>query len=370
MLQKKNYLVLSGSCYFARFFRSKSNELLVTHQSYSHLGRTYIAPYKSVNVDQEGVLRFKFWKANENLKGSSFDVVQSPTDPYFQNVLDVSEGVIFETSLKLPIKSPSNPLLWSGFIIEMGTAKQNKTVTFISINDEGVCNIGEINSPYDVNATSIHTWNRELGLSEGKIVSIRLLYRRDMLELYLEDFLLPVYLISKKSSGRVGLIPNSAKKLFSQVNGWKMSLPGEPIDIAVNGVASCSGFYKNSTTYSCEKANDGDLSTRWSSELPYDGLPRWWYVDLGTVTQVNEVRIVWEKAYAKGYELQVASELGREASTWTTFYNQTDGKGNTETISGISISGRHFRIFCYERFSGSAWGFSIFEFMLFNNTQT
>jgi len=44
----KNYVVLSGSCYFARFFRGPSMELLTTHQSYSRVGRTYIAPYKLV----------------------------------------------------------------------------------------------------------------------------------------------------------------------------------------------------------------------------------------------------------------------------------------------------------------------------------
>jgi hypothetical protein len=45
-----------GSCYFSRFFRDRG-ELLVTHQSFSREGRTYVAPFKAVEADEEGTLR-------------------------------------------------------------------------------------------------------------------------------------------------------------------------------------------------------------------------------------------------------------------------------------------------------------------------
>ena len=41
----------------------------MTHQSFSHLGRTYIAPYKAVELDRQGTLRMKFWPVNVGLKG-------------------------------------------------------------------------------------------------------------------------------------------------------------------------------------------------------------------------------------------------------------------------------------------------------------
>ena len=70
----KNLAVLTGSCYFARFNRARgSDEVLVTHQSYSHAGHTYIAPYKVADVDDEGTLRFKY---------NGFDIILGP-----QNIL-------------------------------------------------------------------------------------------------------------------------------------------------------------------------------------------------------------------------------------------------------------------------------------------
>ena len=46
-----------------------------------------------------------------------------------------------------------------------------------------------------------------------------------MLELYLDDFLMPVYLMPA-TTGRVGLLP-AAARLVSAVQLWDMSLPGE-----------------------------------------------------------------------------------------------------------------------------------------------
>ena len=73
----KNYVVLTGSCYFARFFRGPAMELLVTHQSDSHQGRTYIAPYKEAAVDDEGVMRMMFWAANEGFKAEAVPTTRS-----------------------------------------------------------------------------------------------------------------------------------------------------------------------------------------------------------------------------------------------------------------------------------------------------
>ena len=61
-------------------------------------------------------------------------------------------------------------------------------------------------------------------MAPGVAVSLRVLYRRDMLEVYLNDFLFPVYLMPP-SRGRLGLIP-STTSLVSHVRRWEMSLPG------------------------------------------------------------------------------------------------------------------------------------------------
>lgn len=68
-------------------------------------------------------------------------------------------------------------------------------------------------------------WERDLSPQQlGASVQARLLYRRDMLELYLNDFLYPVYAFTR-STGRIGITNSSA---VTDVRRWQMSLPGEP----------------------------------------------------------------------------------------------------------------------------------------------
>ena len=110
-----NYEVLTGNCYFARFFRGENqSEVLVTHQSYSHAGKTYIAPYKHADVDSAGTLRFKWWAQNEGFKGTplhplGLDHVDSQQhDGFFLDPVNVSEGVVLEVpSLVLPTQAPA-----------------------------------------------------------------------------------------------------------------------------------------------------------------------------------------------------------------------------------------------------------------------
>jgi hypothetical protein len=112
-----NYEVLTGNCYFARFFRGvNQSEVLVTHQSFSHAGHTYIAPYKHADVDSAGTLRFKWWAQNEAFKGEPLPLRElglPATDAqqnrgFFADTVNVSEGVILETSsVTLPAHAPA-----------------------------------------------------------------------------------------------------------------------------------------------------------------------------------------------------------------------------------------------------------------------
>ena len=59
----------------------------------------------------------------------------------------------------------------------------------------------------------------------GANVSLRVLYRRDMVEAYLDDYLFPVYLMPP-SRGRIAVLP-AASALVTNVRRWNMSLPGD-----------------------------------------------------------------------------------------------------------------------------------------------
>lgn len=226
----KNFEVLPNahSAYFARFFWGAEGELLVTHQTFSHAGRTYVSPFKRALVDDEGTLRFGWWPRNENLKGTKLP----PLEPHSKalGVANRSMGAIVEATLKLP-PSPtaSDAALLPGLVIEtvggggvIATVDSQGAVTLSTVADASA----------PTNATMVEwgKFERGLELPAEATVSVRLLYRRDMLEFYLNDFLFPVYLMPA-TTGRLGVLP-AAADLLSGVELWAMSLPGEDLRAA------------------------------------------------------------------------------------------------------------------------------------------
>ena len=101
---RKNRVLLPAarSCYFTRFFRGPGMALLVTHQSFSHVGRTYIAPYKAAHVDAEGTMRLAWWEGNQNLKAVPELPATITPAGWFMPPVDVDVGAIFEASFALP----------------------------------------------------------------------------------------------------------------------------------------------------------------------------------------------------------------------------------------------------------------------------
>jgi hypothetical protein len=101
-------------------------------------------------------------------------------------------------------------------------------------------------------------------------------------------------------------------------------------------------------------AVDGNTGTRWSSQFSD---PQWLQVDLGTSQQVCQVVLTWEAAYATAYQIQVSSD----ATTWTSIYSTTTGKGGIETLT-VSGTGRYLRMYGTARATG--WGYSLWELMV------
>ena len=73
-------------------------------------------------------------------------------------------------------------------------------------------------------------------------------------------------------------------------------------DLACLQPAVASSF-EDSNVCSCEAelAVDGLPGTRWGSTLRSD--PQWIYVNLGTPTTFDSVKLRWEAAYGKNYEV-------------------------------------------------------------------
>jgi hexosaminidase len=84
-------------------------------------------------------------------------------------------------------------------------------------------------------------------------------------------------------------------------------------------------------------------------------------VDLGTVQTVNRVVLAWEAAYGKNYQIQ----LSNDGTNWTTVYTRTNGTGGTETLTFPNATGRYVRMYGTAR--GTQWGYSLWEFEVFND---
>ncbi|MBY9078826.1 fibronectin type III domain-containing protein [Paenibacillus sp. HN-1] len=102
-----------------------------------------------------------------------------------------------------------------------------------------------------------------------------------------------------------------------------------------------------------QMAVDGDSSTRWSSVYSD---PQWISVDLGAVTPVNGVKLNWEVAYAKAYQIQVSTDN----TTWTTVYATTEGDGGIDNVSFETSNARYVRMYGTQR--ATNYGYSLWDF--------
>jgi len=107
------------------------------------------------------------------------------------------------------------------------------------------------------------------------------------------------------------------------------------------------------------KAVDGNTTTRWSSAFSD---PQWIYVDLGSTQSICHVKLNWEAAYGKSYQIQTSPDT----TTWTNIYSTTTGDGGIDDLTGLSGSGRYVRMNGTVR--GTVYGYSLWEFEIYTGS--
>jgi hypothetical protein len=105
------------------------------------------------------------------------------------------------------------------------------------------------------------------------------------------------------------------------------------------------------TSHNGANAVDGNSGTRWSSAFAD---PQSITVDLGSVRDVQRVRLVWETAYGRAYQIQ----LSDNNSTWRTVHSTTTSDGGTDEVA-VSSAGRYVRVLGTQR--ATQWGYSLWE---------
>ena len=99
-------------------------------------------------------------------------------------------------------------------------------------------------------------------------------------------------------------------------------------------------------------ATDGNGGTRWSSAFSD---PQWLQVDLGRSYSINHVKLTWETAYGKAYQIQTSPDC----TSWTTIYSTTTGDGGTDDLA-VTGTGRCVRVYGTQR--ATPYGYSLWEF--------
>ena len=102
-------------------------------------------------------------------------------------------------------------------------------------------------------------------------------------------------------------------------------------------------------------AVDGEIRSRWSSEHTD---PQWIRVDLLRSFHITRVILKWENAYGSQYEIQTSPD----DSNWTTIYTETSGDGGIDDIT-LSGTGQYIRMYGIAR--GTEWGYSLWEFEIY-----
>jgi hypothetical protein len=129
-------------------------------------------------------------------------------------------------------------------------------------------------------------------------------------------------------------------------------------NVALNKPATSSSNENAGTTPNL--AVDGNTTgTRWSSAFSD---PQWIQIDLGTAQSICHVKLTWEAAYGKSYQIQVSDN----ATTWTTIYSTTTGDGGVDDLTGLSGSGRYIRM--YGTVRATQYGYSLWEFEVYADT--
>uniref|UniRef100_UPI0035E421F3 discoidin domain-containing protein n=1 Tax=Allocatelliglobosispora scoriae TaxID=643052 RepID=UPI0035E421F3 len=131
--------------------------------------------------------------------------------------------------------------------------------------------------------------------------------------------------------------------------------PSGPIDLALGRAATASST--ETAAFPASGATDGNPGTRWSS-LYTD--PQWLRIDLGAVYPISRVRLSWETAFGRAYQLQTSAD----GTTWTTIFTTAAGDGGVDDLTGLSGSGRYLRVYGTAR--ATAWGYSLWSVEAFS----
>jgi hypothetical protein len=141
-----------------------------------------------------------------------------------------------------------------------------------------------------------------------------------------------------------------------------LASPAQAQNLALQKQATASS---ENGSNSAAMAVDGTRGTRWESVQGID--PQSIVIDLGSLQQVDRIRLFWETAFAKAFTLDVSADN----STWTTVASESANTATTTEYAHLlasshqaSASVRYVRLIGTVR--ATQYGYSILEFEVYS----
>jgi sucrose-6-phosphate hydrolase SacC (GH32 family) len=217
LAQKKNSNVFGTGCdiYFPRFFHSAPGGPLVNHFYTS--GAVSAAPFKDVEIDREGILRLKWWKSNDGLKANPVKISLVPAgEGYFPSLKmldwkpDPARTTVIEGTIVGAVAGTGDAVSPRIFFDQGGGKGQ---CLVFSKDEVAFGNIDAAGGEFKPAQTSAR------GMEFGAEARFRLLIREDMIELYVNDYLMNLKRVSY--NGRIGFTADDRQGAFKDISVWQ-----------------------------------------------------------------------------------------------------------------------------------------------------
>jgi PKD repeat protein len=130
------------------------------------------------------------------------------------------------------------------------------------------------------------------------------------------------------------------------------------LNLALNKPVTASSLEYGALT--AANAIDGSITSRWSSQFTDT---QWILVDLGASYSINQIKLFWEAAFARDFQIQISSD----AVSWSILNSISNNTTLTNDII-LDGTGQYIRIYCTKR--ATSYGYSIYELEVFGEPST
>jgi hypothetical protein len=200
---RKNFTLLHGGpTYFARFFPTNPDGLLINHHAIAKNGRIHLGLLKRAVTDDEQTLRLGWWNGNERLKHEPLPTRFSAAVPHdaplvmLDGELPADDGVILEGILPIPGGADAPGV---GLYVETDESRG----VGILVRAAGRTEFGAMQGDGSGFQGDLRA-DREMPF--GPTARFRLVLKGWLLEFYLDDVLMECYSLPSRATGRIGLI--------------------------------------------------------------------------------------------------------------------------------------------------------------------